>query len=206
MDEFNSFEDAIVDKQTSWIAFKILFWTGMRLGEMLALTIGDIDFDNGVIEISKSLARLDGKDKVTPPKTEASKRIITMSQELKQDLQEYISTIYRPTPKKRIFANITKSYLEHEMKRGIEASGVKKIHLHCLRHSHASMLVQMGFSPLEIANRLGHGRVTTTIETYCHPTMDAQQRIADRLSAMETEQEDKKVNQRMTEASGQGKE
>ncbi len=170
LDEFNSFEDAIVDKQTSWIAFKILFWTGMRLGEMLALTIGDIDFDNGVIEISKSLARLDGKDKVTPPKTEASKRIITMSQELKQDLQEY------------------------------------KIHLHCLRHSHASMLVQMGFSPLEIANRLGHGRVTTTIETYCHPTMDAQQRIADRLSAMETEQEDKKVNQRMTEASGQGKE
>lgn len=206
LDEFNSFEGAIVDKQTSWIAFKILFWTGMRLGEMLALTIGDIDFDNGVIEISKSLARLDGKDKVTPPKTEASKRIITMSQELKQDLQEYISTIYRPTPKKRIFANITKSYLEHEMKRGIEASGVKKIHLHCLRHSHASMLVQMGFSPLEIANRLGHGRVTTTIETYCHPTMDAQQRIADRLSAMETEQEDKKVNQRMTEASGQGKE
>lgn len=92
------------------------------------------------------------------------------------------------------------------MKRGIEASGVKKIHLHCLRHSHASMLVQMGFSPLEIANRLGHGRVTTTIETYCHPTMDAQQRIADRLSAMETEQEDKKVNQRMTEASGHGKE
>ena len=138
LDEFNSFEDAIMDKQTSWIAFKILFWTGMRLGEMLALTIGDIDFDNGVIEISKSLARLDGKDKVTPPKTEASKRIITMSQELKQDLQEYISTIYRPTPKKRIFVNITKSYLEHEMKRGIEASGVKKIHLHCLRHSHAS--------------------------------------------------------------------
>lgn len=157
----------------------------MRLGELLALTIGDIDFDNGVIEITKSLARLDGKDKVTPPKTEASRRIITIPQELKQDLQEYVTAIYRPTSKKRIFANITKSYLEHEMKRGMEASGVKKIHLHCLRHSHASMLVQMGFSPLEIANRLGHGRVTTTIETYCHPTMDAQQRIADRLSAVE---------------------
>ena len=185
LEEFNRFEDAVVDKETSWIAFKVLFWTGMRLGEMLALTIGDIDFDKSVIHITKSLTRLDGKDKVTPPKTEASVRMITMPQELKLDLQEYISTIYRPTPKKRIFANITKSYLEHEMKRGIEASGVKKIHLHCLRHSHASMLVQMGFSPLEIANRLGHGRVTTTIETYCHPSMDAQERIADRLTALE---------------------
>ena len=179
LEEFNRFEDAVVDKETSWIAFKVLFWTGMRLGEMLALTIGDIDFDKSVIHITKSLTRLDGKDKVTPPKTEASVRMITMPQELKLDLQEYISTIYRPTPKKRIFANITK------MKRGIEASGVKKIHLHCLRHSHASMLVQMGFSPLEIANRLGHGRVTTTIETYCHPSMDAQERIADRLTALE---------------------
>jgi integrase len=189
MEEFNRFGEAVIDKQTSWIAFKILFWTGMRLGEMLALTIGDIDFDKGVIEITKSLARVDGKDVITPPKTEASIRTITMPEELKLDLQEYVSTIYRPTPKKRIFGNITKSYLEHEMKRGIEVSGVKKIHLHCLRHSHASMLVQLGFSPLEIANRLGHGRVTTTIETYCHPSMDAQERIADRLSALEKDGE-----------------
>lgn len=185
LQEFNRFEDAIVDKETSWIAFRLLFWTGMRMGEMLALTIGDIDFKQGVLHITKSLNRMDGKDVITPPKTEASIRTITIPEELQQDLKEYVSEIYRPRPTKRIFSEITKSYLEHEMERGIKASGVKKIHVHCLRHSHASMLVQMGFSPLEIANRLGHGRVTTTIETYCHPSLDAQEQIARQLTAME---------------------
>ena len=76
------------------------------------------------------------------------------------------------------------------MERGIELSGVKKITVHCLRHSHASMLVEMGFSPIEIAKRLGHGKVTTTIETYCHPSMDGQKKIADRLGKMERGEED----------------
>ena len=67
------------------------------------------------------------------------------------------------------------------MKRGIKESGVKKITVHCLRHSHATMLVELGFSPQEIARRLGHARVTTTIETYCHPSMDSQMRIANTL-------------------------
>ena len=67
------------------------------------------------------------------------------------------------------------------MKSGIKESGVKEISLHCLRHSHATMLVGLGFSPQEIARRLGHARVTTTIETYCHPSMDAQMRIANTL-------------------------
>lgn len=184
-EEFNRFLDAIVDKQTSWIAFKILFWTGIRVGEMLALTIGDVDFEKGLLHITKSLNRLDRKDVITPPKTEASVRTITIPEELKQDLREYMDGIYRPRPGKRIFSDITKRYLDHEMARGIQESGVKKIHVHCLRHSHASMLVQIGFSPLEIANRLGHGRVTTTIETYCHPSLDAQEKIADRLTEME---------------------
>lgn len=185
LDEFQRFEEAISDKETSWIAFRMLFWTGMRLGELLALTIGDVDLDQRLIHINKSLARVDRRDVITAPKTEASIRTIIMPEELRLDLQEYIARIYRPTPNKRIFANITKRYLEHELQRGMKVSGVKRIHLHCLRHSHASMLVQMGFSPLEIANRLGHGKVTTTIETYCHPAMDAQERIADRLTNAE---------------------
>jgi hypothetical protein len=46
------------------------------------------------------------------------------------------------------------------------------------------MLVQLGFNPMEIAKRLGHGKVTTTIETYCHQSMDAQEKIAGRLGAV----------------------
>lgn len=78
---------------------------------------------------------------------------------------------------------------EGKMERGIKLSGVKKITVHCTRHSHASMLVQMGFSPVEIAKRLGHRKVTTTIETYCHQSMDAQVKIVDRLGKVERGEE-----------------
>ena len=97
--------------------------------------------------------------------------------------------LYRARAGTRLFAGRTKSFFEHEMERGIKLSGVKKITVHCTRHSHASMLVQMGFSPVEIAKRLGHGKVTTTIETYCHQSMDAQIKIADRLGNVERGEE-----------------
>lgn len=75
----------------------------------------------------------------------------------------------------------TKYYLEHEMQRGIKESGVKRIRIHDLRHSHASLLVEMGFSPLEIANRLGHEKIETTLNTYSHLYPDKQEQLADRL-------------------------
>lgn len=177
LEEFQKFSDAIMDKQDSWIAFQILFWTGMRIGELLALQVKDIDFEQGTITVDESLTRLDGEDLITAPKTESSVRVITIHKEHK----EYIATLYHVRPGTRLFAGRTKSFFEHEMERGIKMSGVKKITVHCTRHSHASMLVQMGFSPVEIAKRLGHGKVTTTIETYCHQSMDAQVKIADRL-------------------------
>lgn len=187
LEEFQQFLNAVADKKISWIAFKILFWTGMRLGEMLALTVGDIDFENKTISITKSLNRMNGKDLITPPKTAQSVRTIFISEELAMDLKEYVDSLYDLSPETRIFSTITKHYLEHEIKRGIRQSGVKKIHIHCLRHSHATMLVQMGFSPVEIAECLGHGRVTTTIETYCHSSSDSQQKMAQRLSEKEKE-------------------
>ena len=67
------------------------------------------------------------------------------------------------------------------MQRGIKASGVKKIRIHDLRHSHASMLVELGFSPLEIADRLGHEKIETTLNTYSHLYPNKQVKIADRL-------------------------
>ena len=76
------------------------------------------------------------------------------------------------------------------MERGNKLSGVKKLTEHSIRHSHASMLVQMGGSPIEIAKRLGHGKVTTTIETYCYQSRDAQEKIADRLGKVDRGEED----------------
>lgn len=190
LEEFQKFADTISDKQDSWIAFQIFFWTGIRLGELLALQVKDIDFEAKTLTIDESLTRLDGEDLVTDPKTESSVRVITLHDELLTALKEYIATIYHARPGTRLFGERTKSFFEHEMERGIKDSGVKRITIHCLRHSHASMLVRMGFSPVEIAKRLGHGNVTTTIETYCHESMDSQIRIADSLGKAERGEQD----------------
>jgi len=80
----------------------------------------------------------------------------------------------------RLF-EITKSYLHHEMDRGAKEAGVKRIRIHDLRHSHASLLVELGFTPLEIAERLGHEKIETTLNTYSHLYPNKQAQLADRL-------------------------
>ena len=89
--------------------------------------------------------------------------------------------LYDIKPDERLFT-VTKSYLNHEMERGAKQAGVKKIRVHDIRHSHASMLIEMGFAPLEIADRLGHESVKTTLDTYSHLYPDKDQQLADRLN------------------------
>jgi integrase len=179
-EEFSKFIDSVIDKHQSYMAFMMLYWTGIRLGELLALTVDDVDFEKRTIRISKSYQRISGRDIITEPKTPKSKRVITIPQFLVLDLQDYIDSMYGAQKEDRLFP-ITKYYLEHEMQRGIKESGLKRIRLHDLRHSHASMLVEMSFSPLEIANRLGHEKIETTLNTYSHLYPDKQEKLADRL-------------------------
>ena len=101
---------------------------------------------------------------------------------LRQSFPDYIDSLYELQENDRLFP-ITKYYLEHEMQRGIKESGVKRIRVHDLRHSHASMLIELGFSPLEIANRLGHEKVETTLNTYAHLYPNKQTKLAERLDS-----------------------
>lgn len=179
-EEFDKFIDAIMNKQQSYMAFMTLFWTGIRIGELLALNVADVDFEKRTISITKSYQRMGGRDVITEPKTPKSKRVIAIPQFLAVDLQDYVNCMYGALGEDRLFP-ITKYYLEHEMQRGIKESGVKRIRIHDLRHSHASLLVEMGFSPLEIANRLGHEKIETTLNTYSHLYPDKQEQLADRL-------------------------
>lgn len=110
-----------------------LFWTGMRLGELLALTPADIDFENKTISISKSYQRLDGKDVTTLPKTPKSKRTITVPDFLLADLNDYMNSIYCLEKTGRLF-QVAKYFMEHEIRRDSKAAGVKKIKIHGLRH------------------------------------------------------------------------
>ena len=154
-EEFRRFIDSVMNKRLSYMAFMTLYWTGMRLGELLALNPKDVDLEKRTISITKSYQRLGKKDVITPPKTPKSKRVITIPEFLAADIKDYMDSLYDLQEDDRLFP-ITKYYLEHEMQRGIKESGVKRIRVHDLRHSHASMLIELGFSPLEIANRLGH--------------------------------------------------
>lgn len=178
--EFKQFLRTVEDKPRTKIAFLLLYWTGMRIGELLALTYNDIDFERRTISVEKSYQRIGGKDIITPPKTPKSRRTITIPCFLANELQEYISQLYGVDKSERIFP-FTKSYMEHEIKKGIGLSGVKKIRLHDLRHSHASLLVEMGFTPIAIADRLGHEKVETTLNTYSHLYPNKQEELADRL-------------------------
>ena len=177
-EEFRKFIDSVMNKRLSYMAFMTLYWTGMRLGELLALNPKDVDLKKRTISITKSYQRLGKKDVITPPKTPKSKRVITIPEFLATDIKDYMDSLYDLQEDDRLFP-ITKYYLEHEMQRGIKESGVKRIRVHDLRHSHASMLIELGFSPLEIANRLGHEKVETTLNTYAHLYPNKQTKLAE---------------------------
>ena len=88
--------------------------------------------------------------------------------------------LYQIDKHDRIFT-VTKSYLHHEMNRGAKAAGVKRIRIHDLRHSHISLLIEMGFSALAIAERVGHESIDITYQ-YAHLFPNKQAEMADKLN------------------------
>ena len=82
--------------------FEVLFWTGCRVGEALALTRKDIDLKDYRIHISKTFFRSGGKDILSTPKTEQSERTVEIPKFLKNELQEYIEGFGEITPDTRI--------------------------------------------------------------------------------------------------------
>ena len=179
-EEYLQFAKAIQDKPMAYHAFQMLYWCGIREGELLALTPADFDFTRETVTISKSYQRLNGKDIITEPKTEKSNRTITLPDFLTAEMQGYIGSLYGIQPDDRIFP-FTGSFLHHEMERGCRLSGVKKIRVHDLRHSAISLLIDMGFSPLAIADRVGHEAIEITYN-YAHLFPSKQQDMAKQLS------------------------
>ncbi|MGN0340554.1 MAG: tyrosine-type recombinase/integrase [Lachnospira sp.] len=182
-DEYIAFREGIKDKPLSYICFQVLYWTGMREGELLALTAADIDLVTKQIDINKTYQRLHGEDVITTPKTKKSKRKVPIPDFLCQELQEYITSRYMLAPNERLFP-ITKSFLSHEMERGCKNTGVKRIRIHDIRHSHASLLINQGCDALILADRLGHEKVSTTLNTYSHLFPHKQQELVSNLEQL----------------------
>ena len=168
IDDFNKVISIINDDDVCFkTLFSTLYWTGMRIGEALALTKSDIDIEKRTININKSFSRINKEDLITPPKTPKSNRKISIHKELADLLNEYINKLPYLADDERLF-NLSKVTARQSLYKYAKKAGVKQIRIHDLRHSHASLLVELGFSPLLIAQRLGHEKIETTLQIYSH--------------------------------------
>ena len=179
-EQYLKFAEVMMDKPLSFYAFEMLYWCGIREGELLALTPADFDFEKRTVSINKSYQRLNGQDLITTPKTEKSNRVITMPQFLAEEIQDYIKMLYGIGPDDRMFT-VTKSYLHREMDRGAKEAGVPRIRIHDIRHSAVSLLIDMGFSATAIADRVGHESIDITYN-YAHLFPSKQTEMADKLN------------------------
>jgi integrase len=184
-DEYTKFSEAMMDKPLSYYAFEMLYWCGIREGELLALTPADFNFERGTVSINKSYQRINKQDVITTPKTPKSIRVIQMPKFLCDEMQDYFKMFYSLDSDSRIFP-ISKNYLHREMARGSKATGVKRIRIHDLRHSHVSLLIDMGFTALAIADRVGHESIDITFR-YAHLFPTRQIEMADKLDMMRSE-------------------
>ena len=132
-EEYLKFIDAMMDKPMLYYAFEILYWCGIREGELLALTPADFDFEKKTLRINKSYQRLQGKDVITTPKTKKSNRVIQMPDFLCDEIQDYFKQLYGLESDSRIFP-LSKYALKRGMAFGCKAAGVKIIRIHDLRH------------------------------------------------------------------------
>ena len=179
-EEYLKFAEVMMDKPLSFYAFEMLYWCGIREGELLALTPADFDFEKFTVSITKSYQRLNGQDLITTPKTEKSNRVIKMPQFLADEMQDYLKQLYGIESNARMFT-VTKSYLHREMDRGAKEAGVKRIRIHDIRHSAVSLLIDMGFSATAIADRVGHESIDITYN-YAHLFPSKQTEMAEKLN------------------------
>lgn len=182
--EYKRFASEMMAEPLAYYCFEMLYWTGIREGEMLALTLSDIDFEKKTVSITKTFHHINGHDLVTSPKTAKSNREVDLPDELCNELHDYVDMCYSLSPTERLFP-VTKTFLYNKIKSGAEKAGLKKIRVHDLRHSHISMLINMGFSAVAIADRVGHESITITYR-YAHMFESAKTEISNSLEkAME---------------------
>ncbi len=174
LEEFNKFMSVINDKNY-YLLFRVLYFTGMRIGEALALTWQD--FTGKSLSINKTMAKekdQNGNYIITSPKTISSIRTIKLD---KKTIQ-LIKKKYSEDNKKIGFNNdwyifrnkkpLTQTTVNRIKNIYCEFSGVKKIRLHDFRHSHATLLLSAGVPITVICQRLGHTDMAVTLNTYIH--------------------------------------
>ena len=184
-EEYQKFVEGIMDEPMAYYCFEVLYWSGIREGELLALTPADIDLKKKTISVTKTFQHINGKDLVTDPKTSKSRRMVKIPDFLCEELRDYMRMQYELRPEDRLFP-VTKNYLHRKMALGCQRQGMKKIRIHDLRHSHVSLLISQGYSAVAIADRMGHESIDITYR-YAHLFPSAQEQMADTLDQLRKE-------------------
>lgn len=187
LEQYKQFANAMMDEPLYYYIFQVLFWTGIREGECLALQLKDIDLDKKTLTVNKTFYRLKGQDIVGTPKTKQSYRTVTLPDNLVEELGDYINMMYKPSPTDRLFL-VSKSALTRRLKKGAKKVGLPECHVHSLRHAAASLLLEQGYSIPAIAARLGHSPVNVGITyKYAHSSPATQEDIAKALDKLSRE-------------------
>ena len=172
--EFRSFIDT-VDNNLWRTFFSTLYFMGLRIGECLALSDADVDLEKKIFKVTKSLTRktIDGTPyKITPPKNMKSVRTISIPDALVEIIYLYLAYKKAATiPSDFLFGGLTpipETTYQRCFAFYCQKANVKKIRIHDLRHSHASLLINNGANILLVSKRLGHSGTTETLKTYGH--------------------------------------
>lgn len=184
--EFKSFITYIENHETFLykVFYLFAYSTGARMSEILAVTWEDINFDTKVCQINKALNydKVNRVDYLDTTKTKSSNRTIALPSSLialLKQLNEQAVSNYVFSTNKIDFPNRRK--FQKVFAKNIPLSGVKKIRFHDLRHSHASLLIDMKEQDFLIKERMGHSSIRITYDIYGHLFPTRQHELANRL-------------------------
>ena len=170
--------------EISWEWFILLVAkTGLRFSEALAITPSDFDFTRQTLSVSKTWDYKNGggfvptKNRSSVRKVQIDWQLIVQFSVLVKDLPEERPVFVREN--ERIYNSTANNALARLCKK----SGVPVITIHGLRHTHATLLLELGEHPKVVQERLGHSTITTTMNIYSHVTPTMQKAAADRFAA-----------------------
>ena len=172
--------------------------TGLRLGEILALTWDDLDMKNKTISVNKQVQRIKSELKITTPKTAASIRKVALCDECFNQLhilhsrQRTDTNLIFPSP---ITGGLRDpSSITRKLHRMQKRAGVPQIRFHDLRHSFATLSLEQGMDIKTVSHMLGHTDAGFTMNTYMHVTDTMQQTVANAMGNLITEKETEQRN------------